>query len=30
MDHNQYQAVKAKTWADKVFVVNENNLEKVV
>jgi len=30
MDHNQYQAVNAKTWADKVFVVNENNLEKVV
>jgi hypothetical protein len=23
MDHNQYQAVKAKTWADKVFVVNK-------
>lgn len=30
MDHNQYKAVNAKTWADKVFVVNENNLEKVV
>jgi hypothetical protein len=26
---DQYQAVGAKTWADKVFVVNENNLEKV-
>jgi hypothetical protein len=26
----QYQAVNAKTWADKVFVMNENNLEKVV
>ena len=30
MDHNQYKAVNAKTWADKVFVMNENNLEKVV
>ena len=30
MDYNQYKAVHAKTWADKVFVVNENNLEKVV
>jgi len=30
MDHNQYKAVGARTWADKVFVVNENNLEKVV
>lgn len=29
MDQNQYKAVGAKTWADKVFVVNENNLEKV-
>ena len=28
MDHNQYKAVNAKTWADKVFVINENNLEK--
>jgi hypothetical protein len=28
MDHNQYKAVNAKTWADKVFVVNENTLEK--
>jgi hypothetical protein len=28
MDQKQYQAVKAKTWADKVFVLNENNLEK--
>lgn len=26
---DQYQAVGAKTWADKVFVMNENNLEKV-
>lgn len=26
---DQYKAVGAKTWADKVFVVNENNLEKV-
>ena len=24
----QYNAVGAKTWADKVFVLNENNLEK--
>ena len=24
----QYLAVGAKTWADKVFVLNENNLEK--
>ena len=30
MDQVQYRAVSAKTWADKVFVVNENNLEKVV
>lgn len=30
MDQNQYKAVGAKTWADKVFVMNENNLEKVV
>ena len=30
MDHNQYKAVGAKTWADKVFVLNENNVEKVV
>lgn len=30
MDQSQYKAVNAKTWADKVFVVNENNLEKVV
>jgi hypothetical protein len=30
MDQAQYRAVHAKTWADKVFVVNENNLEKVV
>ena len=22
MDHNQYKAVNAKTWADKVFVLN--------
>ena len=28
MDHNQYKAVNAKTWADKAFVLNENNLEK--
>jgi hypothetical protein len=28
MDQGQYQAMKAKTWADKVFVINENNLEK--
>ncbi len=27
-DQGQYQAMKAKTWADKVFVINENNLEK--
>jgi len=26
MDQEQYQAVNAKTWADKVFVLNENNL----
>ena len=26
---DQYQAVGAKTWADKVFVLNESNLEKV-
>jgi len=30
IDQAQYRAVHAKTWADKVFVVNENNLEKVV
>lgn len=30
MDQKQYKAVNAKTWADKVFVMNENNLEKVV
>ena len=30
MDQVQYRAVSAKTWADKVFVMNENNLEKVV
>jgi hypothetical protein len=30
MDQAQYTAVGAKTWADKVFVVNENNLKKVV
>ena len=30
MDHNQYKAVHAKTWADKVFLLNKNNLEKVV
>ena len=30
MDNKQYKAVNAKTWADKVFVMNENNLEKVV
>ena len=30
MDQDQYQAVKAKTWADKAFVINENNLEKVI
>ncbi len=29
MDQSQYRSVNAKTWADKVFVVNENNLEKV-
>ena len=23
MDHNQYQAVNAKTWADKAFLLNE-------
>ena len=23
MDHNQYKAVNAKTWADKVFLLNE-------
>jgi len=23
MDHNQYKAVKAKTWADKAFLLNE-------
>jgi hypothetical protein len=28
MDQGQYKAVGAKTWADKVFVINENNLEK--
>ena len=28
MDQGQYQAMRAKTWADKVFVINENNLEK--
>ena len=28
MDQAQYKAVGAKTWADKVFVLNENNLEK--
>jgi len=28
MDQAQYRAVGAKTWADKVFVLNENNLEK--
>jgi hypothetical protein len=26
MDQAQYRAVGAKTWADKVFVLNENNL----
>ena len=26
MDQAQYKAVNAKTWADKVFVINENNL----
>jgi hypothetical protein len=30
IDQAQYRAVHAKTWADKVFEVNENNLEKVV
>ena len=25
----QYNTVKAKTWADKAYVMNENNLEKV-
>ena len=30
MDHSQYKAVNAKTWADKAFLLNENNLEKVV
>ena len=28
MDQGQYQAMKAKTWADKVFVINKHNLEK--
>jgi hypothetical protein len=28
MDQAQYRSVNAKTWADKVFVINENNLEK--
>ena len=28
MDQNQYKAVHAKTWADKVFLLNKNNLEK--
>jgi hypothetical protein len=28
MDQGQYKAVGARTWADKVFVINENNLEK--
>jgi hypothetical protein len=23
MDHNQYKAVNAKTWADKAFLLNE-------
>ncbi len=23
MDHNQYKAVNAKTWADRVFLLNE-------
>ena len=27
-DQNQYQSMKAKTWADKVFVINKHNLEK--
>ena len=26
MDQEQYKAVGARTWADKVFVMNENNL----
>ena len=26
MDQAQYRSVNAKTWADKVFVINENNL----
>ena len=26
MDQAQYKSVNAKTWADKVFVINENNL----
>ena len=26
----QYKAVGAKTWADRVFILNENNVEKVV
>jgi len=30
MDAAQYRAVHAKTWADKVFLLNKNNLEKVV
>ena len=30
MDQAQYRAVHAKTWADKVFLLNKNNLEKVV
>lgn len=30
MDQAQYRAVGARTWADKAFVINENNLEKVV
>jgi hypothetical protein len=28
MDQAQYRAVHAKTWADKVFLLNKNNLEK--
>jgi hypothetical protein len=30
IDQAQYRSVNAKSWADKVFVMNENNLEKVV
>ena len=26
LDQNQYKAVNARTWDDKVFIINENNL----